>query len=231
MLDRTITLFLNGSESLFVDGLAWTATQTTTWLPLVLVLLYVVIRNNDLGGVLRVVLGIALSILLADQVASSIFKPLVERWRPTNDPSFMYMVDVVRGYRGGSYGFFSSHAANTMAVATFLTFTIKNKELSIWLYSWCLLNCWSRVYLGVHYVGDLFVGCVWGFFVGWMMYRLFILRYEKKQLQLRLQNAGSMYTSTSLTSVRYSLGSLHIFICALSLTYLYIIFKALFFEG
>ena len=58
---------------------------------LVLVLLYVVIRNNDLGGVLRVVLGIALGILLADQVASSVFKPLVERWRPTNDPSFMYM--------------------------------------------------------------------------------------------------------------------------------------------
>ena len=72
-IDRLLTLFLNGSQSLYIDGLIWTATQTSTWLPLAVVLLYVVIKNNDIMGVVRIVVGIALSILIADQVASSIF--------------------------------------------------------------------------------------------------------------------------------------------------------------
>ena len=100
VLDRTLTLFFNGSQSLYVDGLAWTATQTSTWLPLAVILFYVFLRNNTLSGTARIVLSFALCILLADQVASSLFKPMVARWRPTNNPEFMYMVDVVRSYRG-----------------------------------------------------------------------------------------------------------------------------------
>lgn len=227
MLDRKITLFLNGSSSLFIDGFAWISTQTTTWLLLIFVLLYVVIKNNDWGGIWRVVLGVSLSILLADQVASSVFKPLVERFRPSNDPSFMYAVDVVRLYRGGNYGFFSSHAANTVAVSTFLTFTIKNKTLSIWLYFWCLLNCWSRVYLGVHYVGDLLVGCLWGLFVGWLMYRLLIYKYERAGV-LSTDERGERISQRPHA---YTVGSVHFFISALLLTFLYIVFRALFFLG
>ena len=104
-MDQAITLLLNGSSSLYLDGIAWTATQTTTWLPLAIVLLYVVIQANDLRGILRIIICISLCIALADQVASSVFKPLVARWRPTHDPYIMYMVDIVRGYRGGNYGF------------------------------------------------------------------------------------------------------------------------------
>ena len=142
-MDQAITLLLNGSSSLYLDGIAWTATQTTTWLPLAIVLLYVVIQANDLRGILRIIICISLCIALADQVASSVFKPLVARWRPTHDPYIMYMVDIVRGYRGGNYGFFSSHAANTMAVATFVTLLMRRKTLSYWLGSWVLLNCCS----------------------------------------------------------------------------------------
>lgn len=232
LLDRYITLFFNGSQSLYVDGLAWYVTQTSTWLPLILVLLYMVIKNNDLSGVFRVVIGIALCILLADQVASSIFKPLVARWRPTNDPNIMYMVDVVRGYRGGSYGFFSSHAANTMAVATFLALLVRNKQFTFWVYSWSFFNCWSRIYLGVHYFGDLLVGCLWGGFVGWMVYRFIIRKYEAKLQQqnyLCQEVATNLSVEPSLSG--YSSRSVHCFIAALWLTYFYIIFRALFFQG
>ena len=76
-MDRQLTLLLNGSQSLFLDGLAWTATRTITWIPLAIVLLYVVVRDNNLRGVWHILLGIALSILLADQMASSVFKPWV----------------------------------------------------------------------------------------------------------------------------------------------------------
>lgn len=218
-LDRLLTLSLNGSHSLYIDGLAYTATQTVTWLPLVLVLLYITIKDNDLNGVCRLVIGVVLCIIFADQMASSVFKPLVARWRPTNDPFIMYTVDVVKGYRGGSYGFFSSHAANTMAVATFLTLIARNKILSIWLYSWALINCWTRVYLGVHYVGDLTVGTIWGIAVGFGVYYLIIRsKYRPK------------YTMTQAQSV-IGTSSAHLFIICLLTTYMYIAIRALFFVG
>lgn len=164
-LDQQLTLFLNGSESLYLDRLALTATHTLTWLPAGVVLLYVLIRNNTLRGVVATVLGLAFCILVADQVASGVCKPLFARFRPTNDPMLMYVVDVADGYRGGRYGFFSSHAANTMAVATFIHLLVRSRSLAFWMYSWALLNCWTRAYLGVHYVGDLLAGTLWGLFI------------------------------------------------------------------
>ena len=155
-MDQAITLLLNGSSSLYLDGIAWTATQTTTWLALAIVLLYVVIQANDLRGILRIIICISLCIALADQVASSVFKPLVARWRPTHDPYIMYMVDIVRGYRGGNYGFFSSHVANAPQNAQLLARQLGIAQLLDTHLSWSALcrrfvyrtrvgwHCWSR---------------------------------------------------------------------------------------
>lgn len=226
-LDRTLTLMLNGSHSLLVDGMAWTATQTTTWLPLAVVLLYVVIRNNELGGALRIIIGIALSILVADQVASSVFKPLVARFRPTNDPQIMYLVDVVRGYRGGQYGFFSSHAANTFAVATFVSLAVRSRSMAAALFSWALLNCWSRVYLGVHYVGDLTVGAIWGALTGYAFYRLLVRQHALAPTVTAPTNAPTEQTSPPL--LPYNPRTVRVFIFSLLLTYIYVLIRALFF--
>lgn len=224
-LDRTLTLMLNGSHSLLVDGMAWTATQTTTWLPLAVVLLYVVIRNNELGGALRIIIGIALSILVADQVASSVFKPLVARFRPTNDPQIMYLVDVVRGYRGGQYGFFSSHAANTFAVATFVSLAVRSRSMAAALFSWALLNCWSRVYLGVHYVGDLTVGAIWGALTGYAFYRLLVRRPAAAPT---VPPSGERPLGpTPFTP--YSPRTVRVFVFSLLLTCVYVLVRALFF--
>lgn len=222
-LDETLTLALNGSDSLYIDSLAWTATHTSTWIPLIFLLLYLIIRNNDLVGVCGTILAIGLCILLADQVASTIFKPLVARFRPTNNPFIMYALDVVNDYRGGRYGFFSSHAANTMAVATFLTLMIRNRTLTVWLYSWALLNCWTRVYLGVHYVGDLTAGTLWGLFIGWIIYKLW-LRYCPG-----ISERSKRYTGQgNMTSGGYTIGSVHLLISGILLTYLYIAFVSLY---
>lgn len=222
-LDQTLTLALNGSHSLYVDTLAWTATQTSTWLPLCLLLLYLIIRNNDLAGVCGTVLALGLCILLADQMASTVFKPLVGRYRPTQDPLLMYAMDVVNGYRGGRYGFFSSHAANTMAVATFLSLMIKERTLTCWLYSWALLNCWTRVYLGVHYVGDLLAGTLWGIFVGWFVFKLW-LRWCPGIGERRKRYTGL----ANFTQGGFSIGSVHLLISGLAVTYLGMSFISLF---
>ena len=100
-IDTRLTLALNGSDSLFLDGLAVTLTATLTWLPAALVLFYVLVKNNDTVTLILTLLALALCILVADQVASSVFKPLVARYRPAGDPSLMHLVEVVAGYRGG----------------------------------------------------------------------------------------------------------------------------------
>ena len=109
-----------------------------------------------------IVAAAGLCVLLAGGVDDEIVKPLVARWRPTHDPEIGSLIDTVNGYRGGNYGFFSAHAANTFSLAV-LCFMV----------GWSLTNCYTRLYLGVHYPGDITVGLLWGGFVGWLVYRLY----------------------------------------------------------
>ena len=173
-IDTQLTLLINGSDSVMVDTFAMAATKTTTWIPLGILLVYVLVRMKNWKHALMIVAGVALAITLADQMASGVCKPLVERLRPSQNPNLEGLIDLVDGYRGGKYGFFSSHAANTCAVAVFLSLLFRKRRFVILIGSWCLLNCWTRLYLGVHYVGDILVGLIWGCFVGWFVYRLYV---------------------------------------------------------
>lgn len=217
-LDQRLTLFLNGSDSLFWDGVARTATHTATWIPLAVVLLYVIIRNNDARNIGLILLSMGLCVLIADQVASGICKPLFARYRPAQNPSIMYLVDIVDGYRGGKYGFFSSHAANTFSLALFVSLLIRHKALTCGLISWALLNCWTRVYLGVHYVGDLLVGTIFGSAVGVLIYFLF-----KKVSKLEIDES---HRPEIQTSTGYSPDDAHLLLSALLLSYIYVVIRA-----
>lgn len=183
-MDKMITLWLNGSQSLYLDNVAWTSTQTLTWLPFLLALLYVVFREHDMRHFLFLIGIVGISILIADQVASSIFKPLVERWRPSQNPYISHTVDVVKGYRGGLYGFFSSHAANTFAIATFFALLFRHRATTLSLMAWALLNVWTRLYLGVHYVGDVLAGMVFGLCLGVLAHRCYsrIFHQERQRI-------------------------------------------------
>lgn len=128
--DKELLLNLNGSQSLFWDGFMWVATSTIVWVPVAAMLLYIIIKNNKIQEALLTIIMIALVITLADQIASGLCKPFFARFRPTQDPNIMYMVDIVNEYRGGQFGFISSHAANTFAISVFLSLLIKRKSLS-----------------------------------------------------------------------------------------------------
>lgn len=130
-LDKKLLLNLNGSNSLFWDGFMWVATSTYIWIPTAIILLYIIIKNNKIQETLLTIAMIALVITLADQIASGVCKPYFHRFRPTQDPDIMYIVDIVNGYRGGRFGFISSHAANTFALTVFLSLLFKtNHSLS-----------------------------------------------------------------------------------------------------
>ena len=194
-IDRLVLDFFNGSDSLFLDGVAMTFTSGLTWTPLYVALIYLVIKNNENMSQIFLIIGCALGcIFLADGLSDYIVKPLVGRWRPTNDPVIEYTIDVVNNYRENSFGFFSAHAANTMSLAVFLCLLVRNKVFTFALVTWSLLNCWTRLYLGVHYPSDILVGLVWGVVVGIAMYFLFLKVYFK--ISPKLNYVSSHYTST-----------------------------------
>ncbi len=172
--DKQLLLMVNGSDSLYLDYLILTLTNALTWIPLYASLLYVVIKTNlNVREVFLILLAAGLCVLLAGTVDDEIVKPLVARWRPTHDSQIGSLVDVVNGYRGGNYGFFSAHAANTFSLAVFFSLLMRQRLLTIFLVGWSLINCYTRLYLGVHYPGDITVGLLWGGFVGWLVYWLY----------------------------------------------------------
>ena len=173
-VDKQLLLAVNGSDSLYLDRVARKLTNAFTWVPFYVSLFYLVLKNNDNFRKILLILGAAgLCVLLAGTVDDVIVKPTVARWRPTHDPEIGSLVDIVDGYRGGRYGFFSAHAANTFSLAILFCWMIRSRLLSVAIVIWSLTNCWTRLYLGVHYPGDILVGLTWGAIVGTFVYFLF----------------------------------------------------------
>ena len=129
-VDQHLLLQLNGSDSLFWDGVMWTVSDTKTWIPAAVVLLYVIFKNCKLSQGMLVLLTLALVVLCADQFSSGLCKNYFMRFRPSQEPALTDLVQVVNGYRGGAYGFISSHAANTFAIAVFVSLLIRNGWLA-----------------------------------------------------------------------------------------------------
>ncbi len=178
-IDRQILLLLNGSDSTFLDSIFLAITRTSTWIPMLLVLVYIVYRtsgtNDALSRFKRLLLfavAFALVIVICDQTASSLCKPLFHRLRPSHEPALYGLVDLVNGRRGGLYGFFSSHAANSFGVATFTALTLHRRLPALTLFLWACLTSYSRIYLGFHYPGDILAGILFGIFTGWLICRM-----------------------------------------------------------
>ena len=218
--DKQLLLSLNGSHSLFADGLMLTLTDAKTWIPMYVALLYLVIKNNNsMTKILAIIAGAALCVLFTGTLDDLFVKPVVARWRPTHDPEIGYMVDVVDGYRGGCYGFFSAHAANTFSIALFFVLLVRSRWLSVALVLWSLINCWTRIYLGVHYPIDIAVGLLWGAFVAVLVYVLF-------NVVTRSTNGHNNYISTQYTSTGYVVTDTDVVVSVFVFTLMYALVRA-----
>lgn len=169
--DKSLLLSINGCHNGFFDTFMFWVSDKWVWVPMYVSLLYIIVKNKRSEAVF-IILGIVLTVLFCDQFASSLCKPLFHRFRPSQDPQIGHLVHVVCGFKCDLYGFVSSHAANTMGVALYLALLFRNHTFSCSIFLWALINCYSRMYLGVHYFGDVLFGSVVGLFFGWFCFWL-----------------------------------------------------------
>lgn len=166
---------LNGSNSVTMDNFMWLISNKFVWIPLIISLLIALFYKKNWKEALLVILMIVIVITICDQVCSSIFKPVFHRFRPTHHPDFMDEVKTVFGYKGGLYGFASSHASNAFGVAMFTSLLFRVRIFTVSIFCFAFLNAYSRVYLGVHFISDVVVGALVGIIAGILCYKLYLL--------------------------------------------------------
>ncbi len=166
-LDTELFLFLNSLHCPVMDRFMYLFTGRFIWVPMYVTLLYIITRHFRARRAIVMVLGIVLSIVIADQLCATVLRPIFERLRPANlENPISVLVHIVDGYRGGRYSFPSCHAANSFALASFVWMMIRKPRTRAFILIWALITCYSRIYLGVHYPGDLIVGGMIGIIVG-----------------------------------------------------------------
>lgn len=177
-IDREIVLAVNGMHSPFLDQLMWLISGRLTWIPLYLYLFFIVLKEIGSKKAVVFLVFVLLSVAFSDLISVHLFKNVFLRYRPSHnllimDQLHFYQEAPGKFYRGGEYGFISSHAANFFAIITCvsLLFGEKKKKLKFILIAIGLIICLSRIYLGVHYFSDVLVGALVGSLVAFLLFQ------------------------------------------------------------
>lgn len=180
-IDNSILLAINGAHTPFWDNFMMYASNRLVWIPLYLALVYLLFKKLGKSFWLAVLFAIA-AVAISDQLASHLVKNLVMRYRPSHNLILSSKLHYVDNYMGGLYGFASSHASNTFAIAVFLYLLFPtDRILILGMFFWACLVCYSRMYLGVHYPSDIVGGMIIGTLSAALCYTLW------RKLSTRLQ--------------------------------------------
>jgi undecaprenyl-diphosphatase len=176
--DQQLFLFINSLNSPFFDKVMFTVSGKLIWAPLYLALLYCFWKRTTKKFPVLLIF-VLLAVLLADQISVQLFKNTIQRLRPCHEPALEGMVHLVNGICGGLYGFVSSHASNSFNIAVLSLLIIKRRWFTITILAWATAIGYSRIYLGVHYPGDVICGALLGALIGFSMFKLYKLTETK----------------------------------------------------
>ena len=182
-IDRAIVLWINGLHTAWLDQFMWIISGKLTWIPLYLLLLFLFARSFGWGKAAIFLIIAVIGVTISDQLSVHLFKDVFERYRPSHHSELtnvLHFYDLGNGnfYKGGMYGFVSSHASNFMVVCLFGFLTLRKN------YKWIgpvliisyVLVIFSRIYLGVHYLSDVIVGGLLGAIIAYLLYKLVLVR-------------------------------------------------------
>jgi undecaprenyl-diphosphatase len=172
-IDRQLFLFLNGLNAPVIDNLMWHISAHWFWIPIILLFFYYSIKDYKARAWLPI-LVLVLCFTFTDQ-ASNFFKHFFQRYRPSHNIEIEGLIHHIREYKGGLYGFFSGHTSNSFGLMVLTSRIVARKNYTIIVIIWAVIVSYSRIYLGVHYPSDIFVGAVWGIASGFLFYYIFYL--------------------------------------------------------
>lgn len=187
-LDKTITVFLNGLHADWLDRVFYLISDPKISIPWFIFLFYLIYKKHNLKTLVLSMAGIGLVILLCDRISVELFKNVFERLRPSHsdDPIVKGVIHNIRDwngnlYRGGKYGFVSSHATNYFGMGMFFYLAIRPISRKMWwlIFGWVIIVGYSRIYLGVHYLGDILGGALLGVVLGSFAYGLYSIAENK----------------------------------------------------
>jgi len=178
-LDQQLFLFLNSLHSPFWDTIMYWVSDRFIWAPFYLALFVFIIYRFKKQAFLIIPFAILL-IVIVDQLAVLLFKNVFERLRPCHNPGLADLMHLVKDHCGGKYGFISNHAANSFGLAAYTSLLFNKKWFSTTLFTWAALVSYSRIYLGVHYPGDILGGMIFGILTGWLVFMMY--QFTKKFL-------------------------------------------------
>jgi undecaprenyl-diphosphatase len=186
-IDKEIFLYINSFHSPLSDQIWIWITNIPSWIPLYLLLLFIVIKVFKKDSV-YIIIGLILVILASDQFTSSFMKPFFGRLRPCHDPEIGYLVHIAKKC-GGQFGFASGHAANSFGIAMFIWMVFRSYWKWTWLiFLWALTVAISRIMIGVHYPGDILTGGLIGASFGGLIFKLTGELYFRIKLEPLIKN-------------------------------------------
>ncbi|MCF2443847.1 phosphatase PAP2 family protein [Dyadobacter sp. CY345] len=176
--DQELFLWLNGKNTPLLDSIMYWITFKYTWIPMYAILLFLTVKAEKTRSI-AIIITVLAAVILADKLTSGVMKPYFARFRPCHEPALKDLVHNVGGC-GGLYGFASAHASTSFSLAIVWFQLTKDKINNMgWLFVWAAIYAYSRVYVGVHYPSDIFVGAVVGLIIGWICIQLYLIFLKK----------------------------------------------------
>jgi len=167
--DVNLFLYLNGLHTPFWDRIMWFFSGIPQWFPLYAVIIFFIFKKYKSYGFI-VLIFLILALASSDLISVYCFKEVFQRLRPSHNLEISNVIHLLNNYKGGQYGFVSSHAANMFSIATYTLLVFNNKIYTFFIILWAILICYSRIYLGVHYPFDIICGAMLGIIVGKILY-------------------------------------------------------------